>query len=395
MSASSGFRPVSVLTIDVDEELPDAVPGGPALVLVRRSRRPVALLELDLDGEAGARSRLADAIEPFAGGPPGAAPQSGPPPPATVVVATKDRTVSLARCLDRLERSEHPDLEVVVVDNAPSDRSSERLAVRLGRRWSGLRYVCEPVAGASLARNRGVEEADHDVVLFVDDDVEVDQRWAATLSRSFEEDPSVRCATGLVVPAELATPAQAWFEQFGGFGKGVVRRKFDLGPFRPADALYPFAAGVFGSGNNSAVWRPTFESIGGFDPCLGPGTPTRSGEDLDLFLRFIQDGWRILYEPDAIVWHHHRRDLEQLDRQVHDYGVGLAALYLKWALRGTPHLTDLALVAPKAMRAVLSSGSNKNAGKATDYPRWLSRRELRGMLRGPGAYLRARRAAGS
>jgi GT2 family glycosyltransferase len=280
----------------------------------------------------------------------------------------------------------------LVVDNAPPDGSTRRVVTDLGRSWPSLDYVVEPRPGASRARNLGVERAANEVILFIDDDVEVDGTWAGALSSVFEDDPAVRCATGLVVPAELATQAQVWFEQFGGFGKGFIRRKFDLGPWRSEDALYPFVPGMFGSGNNAAVMRSTFLRLGGFDPCLGPGTPTKAGEDLDLFLRFLHAGWRILYEPSAIAWHHHRREVDALERQVRDYGVGLSALFTKWLLKGPPYTTDIVLHAPAAARAVLSSGSSKNAGKGHDYPTRLTRTEIAGLLRGPMAYLRARAA---
>lgn len=394
------FRPISVIDVDVDDgaelaRVSPTAPRGPARALLRRDGRPIGLVDVDLRGDGSDAARLLEAARALA---PAAVLErqrhpSLPPPTASVVIATKDRAESLERCLGTLRASDHGDLQVVVVDNAPSDTTTRRAVLRVGRAWPELDYFCEPKAGASRARNCGVEHAANDVVLFVDDDVEVDHRWASTISRSFDEDPSVRCATGLVVAAELTTQAEVWFEQFGGFGKGFRERKFDLGPWRVDDWLYPYAPGAFGSGNNAAVWRPTFLDLGGFDPCLGPGTPARAAEDLDLFLKFIHAGWRVRYEPSALVWHHHRRELDALDRQVHDYGVGLAALYTKWALRGRPFATDLAMLAPAAVRTLLWPGSRKNAGKSRDYPRRLTWRELWGVMKGPAAYLRAKQEA--
>jgi len=383
----SDFRPIHVLDVDVDEPWKLNVGPGPARVLVRRHGTPAGLIQVWLEGdeEDPVRVRGAAAHVPE----PACAPPLGAPPPASLVIATRNRAESLKRCLLSVLEGDHPDLEVVLVDNAPSDNATKNLARDLGRHWSSLTYCVESRPGASIARNLGVERCSNDVVLFADDDVKVDRAWASTISQGFAQDPSVRCVTGLVVAAELDTVAQLWFEEFGGFGKGFVRRKFDLGPWRNDDGMYPFAPGAYGSGNNSAVWRPTFLELGGFDSRLGPGTPTHSGEDLDLYLRFLHAGWRILYEPTALTWHYHRRDLGELDGQVHDYGVGLSALFTKWALSGPSVALDLALMAPAAALTVLHPSSTKNDKKSGAYPASLTKSEFAGLAVGPLAYLRS------
>ena len=62
--------------------------------------------------------------------------------------------------------------------------------------------------------------------------------------------------------------------------------------------------------------------MGGFDPAIGPGTPTRSGEDLWLFMRLAQEGYVLGFEPASLVHHTHRRDMDGLRRQIYSYGVG-------------------------------------------------------------------------
>ncbi len=73
----------------------------------------------------------------------------------------------------------------------------------------------------------------------------------------------------MIVPAELETPAQVWLEQYGGFNKGFEARLFNLSNHKPASPLYPYTAGVFGSGANMAFTRAALNEIGGFDPRWG------------------------------------------------------------------------------------------------------------------------------
>jgi GT2 family glycosyltransferase len=306
----------------------------------------------------------------------------------SVVIATRDRPALLLACLLALAESDHPNFEVIVVYNAPTTDASRRVVDQLADRLC-LRYVVHPTPGSSAARNAGLRVADAPLVAFTDDDVRVDSRWLSSLGAAFGDDLSVQCVTGLVVPAELDTEAQVWFEQFGGFNKGFIGRRFDMEANRVAGALYPYSPGAFGSGNNSAFRRETLLRLGGFDERLGPGTPARGGEDLDLFLEVVVGGGTLVYEPSAIVHHVHRREYKDLRRQVHDYGVGLSALLTKWATRDVRGLVEIGRRVPAGVAVLLRSDSAKNVKKAPTFPTELTRLELRGVVGGPLAFARS------
>src|SRR5581483_7619733 len=101
------------------------------------------------------------------------------------------------------------------------------------------------------------------------------------------------------------------------------------GAHRPADPLFPFNCGSFGSGPSMAFDRAVLERLGGFDPALGNGTPALGGVDIEAFLRTIVEGYTLVYEPASIVRHQHLRDFEALRHRVYAYGVGLTALLLR------------------------------------------------------------------
>jgi hypothetical protein len=223
-----------------------------------------------------------------------------------------------------------------------------------------------------------------DIVAFTDDDVEVDPGWLAAIARAFTESDAA-CVTGLILPAELETPAQLLVEQAGGYSRGYTRHTFTAAMPSPSP-LFPFTAGRFGSGANMAFRAGWLASRGGFDPATGAGSPARGGDDLFAFLRVITSGGTLVYEPAAIVRHWHRRGYEGMRKQAFGYGVGLGA-YLTASLRARPALLGAMLRrAVPALRHLLDPRSVKNAGHEPDFPRELVWRERAGLLTGPFAY---------
>jgi O-antigen biosynthesis protein len=313
------------------------------------------------------------------------------PPRASVVVATRDRPESLARCLDSLLALDYPDYELVVVDNAPAASATERL---IATRYAPVvGYVREDRPGLANAHNRGVVAAGGDIVAFVDDDVVVDRSWLLELAMAFEWATDVGCVTGLIVAAELETPAQVWSELRWGLGKGLAPQMFRISDRRALGSLFPYAAGRFGSGANMAFRRGVLHQLSGFDPALGTGTPSRGGDDLAAFFAVVAAGYALAYTPRAIVRHYHRRDYASLRRQAYGYGVGLTAYLTKTVVDDPLRLLDLAATAPAALAHLLSPRSPKNAATPPEFPGELRWQELLGMLGGPAAYLRGHRRA--
>jgi GT2 family glycosyltransferase len=320
-------------------------------------------------------------------------------PPLSVVVASRDRPEQVVACVSALLAVNYPDLEIIVVDNAPSTDATASL---IADRFSGrpeVRYVREDRPGTSRARNRGLQMATAEFVAFTDDDVIVDRSWAAALVRPMVEDERVGCVTGLVIAAELETSAQLWIEEYGGFAKGFRPAVHELANSHVESPLFPYAAGALGTGASMAFRTQVLRSIGGFDPALGGGTPARGGEDLAALVEVLLAGWRLVYEPAAIARHFHRRQYEELRRVMLGYGSGLSAYLIRTAIRDPRRIPGIARRALRGGRFLLDPGSPKNASKLASYPTELTRLELQGVLYGPFWYARgvlaARRAGRS
>ena len=257
-------------------------------------------------------------------------PPSAPPPNITVAICSKDRWDWVDRLLTSLASLRKEDaFEVVVIDNASSDDRMRRVCAE--RDW--VRYFFEPLVGLNFARNRAMREARGEVVAFLDDDVVVDRDWLRGLRRAWAENPDAGCVTGLVLPMALETEAQILFEAGGGFRRGFRPIRYRAERYRTPH--YPCGAGHFGAGANMSLRRELVQRLGGFDEALDTGRPLPGGGDLDIFYRVLRAGATLVYEPQAAVYHEHRREIAALRRQYYTWGVGFMA-YVSKSMQADP-----------------------------------------------------------
>ena len=367
--------PTAVREVELAAPLPALT--GPAHVLARVHGRPVGAVLVEPGDTVS--DVLRDRLGPFTT----ARPATGPPPaapPVSVVIPTVGRPELVDALVRSLCEGDVAPEEIIVVDNRPADPRT-RAAFAADPR---VRYLAEPVPGASRARNRGLAEARCPAVAFLDDDVVVDRGWLRAVREAWGAAPGVGAVTGLILPAALDTAAQLLVQAYGGFDKGFTRRVFDLGANRLAHPLYPYLVGAYGSGANAVFDRARLRALGGFDERLGPGTRTRSGEDLDVLLRTVLAGTPLVYEPAALVRHHHRADYADLRRMAFDYGVGLGALIVKHVVA---HPLEVGRRLPAGLHLLLGPRSRRNANRReAAYPAELTVRELVGVATGPLAY---------
>jgi GT2 family glycosyltransferase len=424
------FGGVQVVVVDAEGPPPALSAVGPdgrrragAWLVVRVAGAPVGLLEVSFAGRDGVPpaevgARVGELVA-------GAAPRrrvhvpDGDLPTLGVVVASDlRRPEQLRSCLTALAAADYPRPDVVLVDNS-RDPSLAGLAGRIAADHPVVRVVREPVPGLSAARNAGLAAVRGEVVAFTDDDVQVDPGWLRALGTRFALRPDEDAVTGLILPAELETDAQLWFERhYGGFGgirtftpltyrgappgSPVSRRArvtVEDEDGRPVRSFAVYGAGVAGAGANMAFRTAALRRAGGFDLALGAGTPARGGEDLAAVIGLLWNGGSVGFEPSAVVFHTHRADQAALRDQVGGYGLGFTATLSALVATDPRHLAGLASQLPAAARAVLSRRRAPAPAVPPEPPlgppppEELGRLSRRGALRGPVAYLRSRRAA--
>jgi glycosyltransferase involved in cell wall biosynthesis len=309
--------------------------------------------------------------------------------PLVSVVIPTIRPQGLVRCVKSLLGTGYPNLEVLAVDNRPS-RAAAGMVESLTADH-GVRYLHEPRPGVSNARNTGLAAARGEYVALVDDDMEVDRWWLHNLVAELA-DGRIDCATSLVLPARLDTAAQRAFEQLKGFGQGTVRRVYgpEPGLDDPASA---FAPGRLGPASASMWRRSALLGIGGFEPLLGVGSPSRGGEDLYALLRLARAGGTVVYTPHAVTWHEHRTEWADLRHQLRGYGTGLSAMILLHLWRNPGDVVLVARAMPGRLGQLARRGRTRDAAPHDAVSRLLLVEELRGIACGPLALLRSARLA--
>ena len=243
----------------------------------------------------------------------------------SVIVCTRNRADCLPGLFNSLERLIVPEgfrWEVVIVDNASTDGTREICSPFVKKNPKRFVYVHEPRKGKSIALNTGVNAAKGEILVFTDDDCIADEHWLTATAREFAADPDVGVVGGRV---------ELYDQRDKPFTIITRREQIELrGVFSKSSPEGPllFNSVVFGC--NMAVKRDVFRRVGNYDVSLGPGTATKSIEDIEFVYRAFRNGFKVIYCPTVLVYHNHgRRTDEAVNALQFDYVRGRGAFYAK------------------------------------------------------------------
>ena len=222
----------------------------------------------------------------------------------SIVVPTYNAQDTLGACLAALQdqRAAGDAYEIIVVDDGSTDRSAEIA------RQHGVRVIQQPNAGPAAARNRGAREAHGSLLLFTDADCEPAPDWIVRMTAPFA-DPEVTGAKGVYRTRQ----------------RQVVPRFVQLEYETRYERMAYQAVIDFVDTYSAAYRRDVFLANGGFDTVF----PTASVEDQEFSFRLARKGYRLIFVPQAVVYHRHDRNLGEYWRR--KFGIGFwKALLLRW-----------------------------------------------------------------
>ena len=215
----------------------------------------------------------------------------------SIIIVTWNALDHLKRFLPSVVETDYPDFEIIIADNASDDGSKE---------WIRSNYPDVKIAsfdrnyGYCGGNNRAVPFASKEILLFLNNDVEVDKKWLYGLNSAFQAEN-----TAAVQPKlrdynkkdhfEYAGAAGGFIDKFGyPFCRGRV---FDT--IEKDDGQYDLEADIFwASGAALAVRKDLFTEIGAFDEDF-----EFHMEEIDLCWRLQNQGYKIGFTPESIVYH--------------------------------------------------------------------------------------------
>ena len=206
----------------------------------------------------------------------------------SVVICTFNRADYLTTALEALSQQTAPreSYEVIVVDNGSADRTREVVESFM----PGVRYIVEPKAGLSNARNTGAEAAEGRYVAYTDDDCKVPPQWLS-VAKGLIDDPGPLTFGGPILPY-YTVPRPRWFKD-----------QYETIVCRTTPG--PLEGEAFLTGCNMFIRRDLISQYGWFSPHLGMiGNQLWYGEETDLLLRIQNDHPDVqYYDPDLWLQH--------------------------------------------------------------------------------------------
>lgn len=232
----------------------------------------------------------------------------------SIVIPTYNRPDKLEKCLTSILNLDYPkdEFEVIIVD----DGSPEPLdAVVLPfKEQLNLQLIRQDNTGPAAARNRGGKSATGKFIVFTDDDCQPDASWLRVLEASFAN-ASDRMVGGKTINSLADNP-------YSSASQLIVDAVYDHYNSIPDNARF-FAS------NNLAVPAEQFRAVGGFNAKF------QTSEDRDLCDRWLANGYKMLYVPEAKIYHAHNLSLQSFWKQHFSYGRGAMRLYRARSQRET------------------------------------------------------------
>lgn len=212
-------------------------------------------------------------------------------PKISVVIPVYNNLKYTLECLKSMEAAGGlDDVEILIMDDASTDKTAEVLST-----LAGVRYVRnEPNLGFIRSCNRGVDLATGQIVIFLNNDVQVQNNWLSPLVEALDNPQVGAAAPMLLFPNGRLQEAGA---RINLDGSAQLIGLFD----DPDLPRYNYPRFVdYASGACLAVRRDDFVALGGFDQLFVPAYC----EDADLCYRIQAGGKRVLYASASRIVHH-------------------------------------------------------------------------------------------
>jgi glycosyltransferase involved in cell wall biosynthesis len=217
----------------------------------------------------------------------------------SVVILTKNSAATVRKSLESIFKQTCKPDEVVVVDGSSRDDTLEIV------RQYPVKLVSEPGLGFGYARNLGVETSEGNIIFFLDSDCYAEPQWIEKILQHFTN-PEIAGVTG---------QTRLWNTDCGvAYFLACVGGRMEMSTQRDYVKIAPTM--------NLAIRRKAVLEVGGFDDTL------HRGEDTELTYKIAQR-YKILYEPEAVIWFKGSPTLKTATRKCIHHFIGVGQLFAK------------------------------------------------------------------
>jgi len=228
----------------------------------------------------------------------------------SLIIPTFGRPDEVDEFLDSLTRQEYKNFEVIIADGTPKQSLGTVANKYIDK--VPFTFLYEEYLPVSDARNLGAKKAKGDYFIFLDSDCIIPPQYLNEVDKVLKE-KKYDLFGGPDAADENFTPVQKAisYSMTSLFTTGGIRgKKNHVGVFHPR-------------GFNMGIKREAFEKVNGYDVNF------KCGEDIDLSIRILKEGYKSGLIPDAYVFHKRRTDFKKFFKQVYRFGAARINLYTR------------------------------------------------------------------
>ncbi|MEK7196076.1 MAG: glycosyltransferase [Nitrospirota bacterium] len=213
----------------------------------------------------------------------------------SVVIPAYNAEKTIAACLDSLMKQDYSgDYEVLVVDDGSADSTPDIVSG-----YERVRLIKQANAGPAAARNKGAAAAKGEIILFTDSDCVPEGNWITEMVSPFKDNRDVVGVKGRYKTKQKEATAR--FVQFEYEDKYRYMQKDKY-----IDFIDTYSAGFK---------REIFLEMRGYDTEF----PVACAEDVELSFRLSKKGYKMIFNPNAVVYHIHPARLKDYLRKKYKF----------------------------------------------------------------------------
>lgn len=245
-----------------------------------------------------------------------------------VVVPVKGIPFYFVKCIGSLLNLDYPDYEIIIID----DGLEPGILLALQNFKGRIRILNSDNLGPSFARNLAAKSTDARLIAFTDSDCVVDRAWLKELVRALNQIPDAASCGGIQKTPDDATKFQK--DVFRAFEKSGTISEY----MRKGNKDDRVIEVNHNASCNVIYKRDVFLKEGGFPEDLWPG------EDVEFDLRLKKKGYKIIFNPKALVYHYRPENMLKVIQMMRRYGMAQAFLIRRYGIFRKVQLVPFLLI---------------------------------------------------